>query len=119
MYFKVVSPALTSLHGVPDFMVTYKAGKWTHPVIERSQLFVFDDYDNAEHFMEQYPSIMFICEVSNPTPVTKAAGNINFEAFWQGNNPQTKPLPEGTFGCNSVNLTQAIAANLRTTPPLC
>jgi len=112
MFYKLVSPMMTSIHGVSEFLVDYKVGQWATPPIEGSKLFVFGNYDDAMFFMGQQKSILFQCEVVNPTPITKATYPVWMFEFWRGETVKELYLPQGTFGCDSVKVTEAIASSL-------
>lgn len=102
-------------HG--NVIVIYNVNHWAKPKIPHSRLFVFDNFENATHYMGSVSFskdwTLWECELHNALPMPKMPCLLEKEIlkYWQGLTASALELvktPHGTLGCDAVKLIKQI-----------
>lgn len=134
-YYKIVRATSLGLISYNDFpcdktnkkymekgvILKYNIGRWTYPVIEGSDLFIFDTKENAIKFCSHDTNkIIFKCEVKNPRKygVSTGYGGLVYqklESILKAKKNKKKFLhmsmnnmPEGTMYCSAIKLIEKV-----------
>lgn len=97
--------------------IKYNIGEWTHPIIKKTKLFVFNNLEDAKNLIkrEKYGYSIYECEVINP----KEYGPVNIgntEDLLKAIKQKKKyrhlinrcDLPNGTIFCDAVKLIREV-----------
>ena len=90
-----------------DWILEYKIGEWTFPIVQSSRLFVFDSLEHAQMFAMKSEKI-FSCHVISPRPAKfMCSFVIDFPKFWKGRKKGIRGFArDGTLFCKGVRLLQ-------------
>ena len=127
VYYKIVDENMESWAGgiiPPNYKVKYKVGEWVKPVLEGSNLFCFENYNDALLFTKQQAMLrarIYKCHIKNRVKNLPciASRSFSFNSYWQQvfkcrerkvkskiklDSAFIKELPSGTVMCKQIKL---------------
>lgn len=129
-YYKVVTNDLKSIITSTTstvYGVQYKVGEYVEPILQNTQLFVFNDYESAVQFTSKiyriYCRRIFKCKIKNPSKITLYIANCWSDKLLnkilkikRDKKKYTQllpkaiddPLPSNTIGASAVMLMEEI-----------